>query len=252
MPNAKDIKADISEMSLLLIGEAGAGKTEFLRHLPKPYLFDLDKGVATLAGADVDYDMFKDAPVGGKAMPKEGIYEYGTAWSKIIDKLNLIGGMIDKGTCPYESISIDSCTALAELCMNNILKNDGKTGKNPEIQHWGSFVRAMRAFFEQVTSWPLIKVATAHVERTENPLNKNIELLPMMYTKFQGMLPTFFDEVYFLDVKNEGTGDKKTRKFYIVSEKDQLYKVARTRHSVPTGILTDWREIAKAVQKARA
>jgi len=255
MPRASDIKLDDHNMSFLLIGENGSYKTRFLGTMPfEVYVFDFDKGLASVRGAQhIEYDIFKDAPWRGKERKELGIYKFGTGWKAFLDRLNAIGELIDKGTCPYKALAIDSYTMMAELLMNHVINSDDKItdkSKNPEIQHWNTFNRSMRNVLDQFTSWPLIKVVTAHIERAENPLTNGIEQLPLANGKMQGLLPNFFDEVYFCDVTTKTEGGQKIPVPTLQTVKDAVRKNARSRWHVPAGTPTEWPALMKALQAA--
>lgn len=251
MPNTKDLQIDTGKGSFLLIGDNGSGKTNFLGDMPAPWIADFDSGVASLRGRDIEYDMFKDAPYNSKVVdPANGIYKYGDAYPRFIDRINKIGMMIDKGECPFKTLAVDSMTTLLDCAMRAVLARDSKGGKNPEIQHWGAFMTDVRTLLDQLTSWPLFIVCTAHVERAKNPLTDEIEMMPLANSKLQGIIPIYFDEVYFLDVKTERTPEGKKQKHVLMTRKDSLYKCARSRWGVPNETPADWGSVTKAIRES--
>ncbi len=254
MPSTSDVLIKPSSASILVIGDSGTRKTRFISTLPKPYVFDFDKGVASLSDTPgITYDTFKDAPYEhGTTMLAEGIYPYGTAWTAFHKKLNEVGAMIDKGTCPYEAICLDSMTLLSEIAMNNVLKTDGKPGQQPQIQHWGAQTRALGSLMDQLTSWPqVIKYATCHIQRTENDLTKTVELLPLLTGKFAGKISVYFDEVYFAEVKTEGVAPHITYKPIFNTAATSVRRQAKSRWNVPDGTVQDWPTIVKLVESGR-
>lgn len=266
MPRTADIKLDDQNMSFLLIGENGTFKTRFFASIPFPvYIFDFDKGVSSLRGApNIEYNVFKDAPAPRmraakmwtpRTNPDEGIYKFGQGWSAFLQKLGDIGESIDAGTCEFKVLGFDSYTSMGDLLMNHILAEDTKfpnKAGNPEIQHWNPFNRMMRNTIDMIVSWPLIKVVTAHVERAENPITGSMEQLPLANAKMQGMLPNFFDEVYFCDVTPKTVDGVKTLQPTLQSVRDGVRKNARSRWNVPTGTPTEWNALYKAIQLATA
>jgi hypothetical protein len=238
-----DLKADGSP-SILLVGDGGTGKTSFIGTCPKPYIFDFDKGVASLAGnTEVEYDLFKDAPRGSKVVnPDEGIYPWGTAWSAFIKRLNEIGGEMDKGTCPYQTLGLDSVTTLSDLAMNYVLKSDNHTG-NPQIQHWGSQIQLLQSVMDQLTSWNIIRIVTAHIQRNTNDVTQVVEMLPLVTGKLAGKISIYFDEVYYMTVKSGPKG----REYLLTTQSGNMIKSARSRFKVPDGTPADWKELQKYV-----
>lgn len=240
--------AKLGDMSMLVIGDSGTGKTRFIETLPDPFIFDFDKGTASIR-TDIPYATFKDAPRGRVAMKGRGIYDYGTAWTQFVLKMNEIGKQIDEGTCPYRTLCFDSLTLMSDICMNNILKNDPKvSGDTPGINHWGAQIRALSQMLDQITSWPGIKYVTAHIQRNTNDLTNVTELLPLVTGKLAGKCSIYFDEVYFALV--EGTS-KTGYKHIFQTHSDSIKKQARSRWNVPDGIEQNFDVVARAIIKAR-
>ena len=249
MANTRDSKPKLEEASFFLIGDGGSGKTTLAGTFPKPYIFDFDRGVASISDRDVEYDLFKDAPHGGKAMPERGIYPYGTGWVKFLDRLNEIGAQIDRGTCPYSTIVLDSATMMSTLCMNYVLKGDSKSGKQPAIQNWGAQTTLLETVFDQLTSWPILKIITAHIQRNTNDLMETKEMLPLLTGKFAAKSSIFFDEVYFMDIEVPKDGPQKGQRRYVLrTQSTPVMKQARSRFKVPDGTIATYPAIEKAIR----
>lgn len=240
MPNTKDNKPDIYNSSFMLIGDTGSEKTRMLGSFPDVYIFDFDKGTASLGDRSVDYETFKDSPAGTPARP--GVYRYGEGYAAFLDKINQIGDTIAKGTCQYKTLGLDSSTTLSNLCMNYVLKADGKAGTQPQIQHWGRQTALLETIFDQLTAWPLIKVVTAHLQRTENDLLKTTEMLPLLTGKFAAKAPIYFDEVYYLEKERKGNEDKAICR----TKSTPIMRQARSRFNIPSGIDANWDAVLKA------
>lgn len=239
MPNAKDIIAEENN-NLLVIADAGDGKTHFMGTCPKPYIFDLDNGMKTLRGLDIEYGTFFDAEPGIKANPKLGRYEFGTAWIELQKQMNVIGKQLDEGTCPFETLCFDSLTTLATLCMNYVLKNAGRA--LPEQRDWGSFLNLMKAFVGTITTWPIQCVLSAHIKRDENTVTGVVEKLPLISGQFSGMVPIYFDEVYFVD--------KKGGKFTVITQSTPQIRMAKSRLGIPSGTAFNHAAIMAAIGTA--
>lgn len=265
MPNSKDL-AKTATPSILLVGDGGTEKTRFIAGCPKPLVIDFDFGMASTAGMDVQYVTFQDAPYRPKAGPgklqpgvneKLGVYPWGTAWNKFIAYLDdVLWPAIENGSFtvqtedgPYkfETLGIDSLTTMANTCMNGVLSDNGKTGKNqPEVQHWGQQLRSLETVISQVAAWPVRLVVTAHIKRDENLVMETKEFLPLVAGQFSGKVGIYFDEVYYTKVEGKGAD----RKVSVITQTDPLYRMAKSRLNVPNGTLLKWPEIEKALGKA--
>lgn len=249
MPTTEDIKLD-ENTSFLLIGDSGTGKTSFFQTCPLPcYIIDLDKGLSSLAGVKgIGFDTFKELSYGEKAptgiMKQEGFYEWGTAYPRIIDKINEIGRLMDAGKCDFKTLGIDSLTMLTDVAMSYILKQNGKRSVadyKDGRQFWNTFLSNMSELFGQFSAWPITKVVTGHARRDENQLTGVTEILPMIPGQFSAKVSVYFDEVYFTDVKD--------KKFFLHTQTDATRRQARSRKfKLPTGtVATDYRAIMEHV-----
>lgn len=239
----------LSNESFLLLGEPGSGKTNFLRHMPKPmYVFDFDNGIKTLAGVQgIEYDVYKDAPPKYTGKMSEGVYKWGTAWVEVRKKVDALTAEFAAGKGP-KVVALDSLTGMMELAKDSVMLADpGKTLDNMEIQHWGALIMQVRYVLDTFTTWPCLKVAIGHVKRDENPLTEVMELVPLLQGQSQGTVPSYFDEIYFCDVvsKPAAAGGTKQQIYTLTTQKNGFVKAARSRRNLPNGTPNDWREVEK-------
>ena len=250
MPRTDEISLDPTP-SILIVGDSGSHKTHFLGTLPSPFIFDFDKGLSILRGvAGVEYATFKDAPYKSKSFnPEIGIYEYGKAYPAFLEKLNEVGAPIKTKSTgkadvekpnPYKAIGLDSMTMLANCCMNYVRKEAGVGDAAPTLPQYNSQISLLRTLMDQLTSWDILKIVTAHIQRDNNKVMETTEMLPLVTGRLAGELAIYFDEVYY--TKTEGKGPQ--RKFTFITESEGLIKQAKTRYGVPTGSLVDWKAIA--------
>ena len=248
MPNTQDEGAS-AYPSILLVGESGSHKTYFIGTTPKPFMFDFDKTKRVLAGKNVEFATFRDAPYGSKVVnPDKGIYKYGDAYPRFHEKLNEIGALMEKGTCPFETLAIDSLTFLGNIVLSHVLVNNSGNNKMAVLNNqnsidqglWGTQMRILETIFDQLTSWDIIKVVTAHVQKDTNTVLDSIEKLPYVTGKLAGKIGGYFDEVWY--TSTEGMGD--AQKFVLRTNKDKIMAQAKSPSGVPDKTATDWASVA--------
>jgi hypothetical protein len=253
MANAKDITSN--DGNVLIIGDGGTWKTRFLGSVPGIYVFDFDKGMASLRGQDVEYDTFKDAgrtvksrTADGKAAsydfvepgPKlqaAGIYRYGSAWDAFYKKFLDIAAKIEAGKGP-RAIGFDSLTMMSMCAANKILKDTGH--EFPHQGTWGAHHDYFKMIFGMATAWPIRFICTAHVQRDENDISKNVEKLPLLVGKLAGLVPVFFDEVWYTEMVGG--------KAIIHTMQDASLKQAKSRWNVPDKTPLTWEAMQKYIE----
>ena len=245
--NAATIASVNPEASIMIVGDSGTHKTYFLSTIPGIFIYDFDRRMAIARGRNVLYRTFRDAPYGSRAIsPDNGIYKWGEGYPRFLDHINYIGEQIDKGALPYQALGLDSMTTLAMLVKNYVQSGVSKTPKDSVTQpEWGQIMDLMEAVISQVTAWPLLKIATAHISRNENEnMGGTVEYMPYMPgKKLAPKLPVFFDEWWF-----STRDDKETdmiKKFKFITETKGMFKSAKTTYGVPDGSVADWSAIGK-------
>ena len=113
--NAKDMDSTSIKLSATVYGKAGTGKTTLGATFPKPFFLDLNKGLLSIRGKDVDY-----------------VELYDSTWVEIQDTLDEAIKSPD-----HESIIIDSMGEVAEICMKHICQLNRR--QKPEFADWDAF-----------------------------------------------------------------------------------------------------------------
>jgi hypothetical protein len=250
MPSAKDIKPD-DQTSFFLIGRGGTHKTYFIGTCPKPaFVFDLDNGMAILAGQDVDYETYVELDRNTAPQPWQTAqgcwYPWGTAYPKIKAKLSEIGKTMDTGECKYKTIGIDSLTLFYDLLFSYTEKERGSPFKDGR-QQWGAVLDIATSFFGQWTKWPVVKVLTAHIKQDENLMQGSIEKLPSIGGQFASKVGILFDEVYYTDQIIDPKGK---RLFTAKTIKAGSFAEAKSRkYDLPDGTELDFNKIMEIVRK---
>lgn len=233
MANAKDI--DSSAGNILVIGDGGTWKTRFLASIPGIYIFDFDKGMASARGQDVNYDTYKDLDREVKVtdfLKKQGLYDFGKGWDAFYTKFKEIMVQVEKGTGP-KAIGFDSLTMMSFLAVNKILLDTGH--KSPHQGTWGAHHEYFKTIFSMATALPVRFVCTAHIHRDTNDLTQTVEKLPLLAGKLAGLIPVFFDEVYYTEQKGDG--------FVIRTKQTPQLKQAKSRWNVKDETDLTWEKI---------
>lgn len=246
MANTTDELALSPYPHILIIGDGGSRKTTVSGMFPKPYFFDFDKGMSVLRNVKgVAYDTFKEAPKGSKVFnPEKGIYQYGKAWPAFIEKLNEIGDLIDKGTCPYETLVVDSLTTMGNVALNYVLDAAAKASRYKDTDPvdqglWGAQSRLLETVMDQLTAWDISLIVTAHIQRDTNTVTMNVEKLPLTTGKFAGKVGVYFDDVWYMEPDGDG--------FKIITKQDKMLRQAKSRYNLPSGTPIEWAKIKKSL-----
>ncbi len=193
MPNTKSLKPDLNRLRFCIYGPAGSGKTYSIQTFPKPYVFDADGGILTIAGADVDYDIYDDPNPDKKA----------EAWRDIIKKTY---AFIKE--CPYETIVYDSITTISELMMNEVQRVNGTLGQQPNIREWGILIDMFIDFLRVLKNIPANVVCLGHDQLIQDETTSEIFVVPLVPgKKLPRRMLAYFDEVYYTEVSL----DRKTK-----------------------------------------
>lgn len=239
MANAKDITS--GDSNILIIGDSGTGKTSFIKTLPlaEVYVFDFDKGMASVRGHSIEYDTFRDVPKGRKALKGTGLFEFGTGWNEFVKKMNALGGLMETGKGP-KIIVLDSLTFMSELAMNHVLKTTDTA--SPHQGSYGAQQQYLKQVLGELTAWPVRLIATAHIQRDTNDITQVQEKLPLLTGKLAGLIGAYFDEVYFTDATVNAKGEQEVK---FLTKATPSMRQAKSRWNVPDKIKADWAEISK-------
>jgi hypothetical protein len=240
--NSKNITS--GDANILIVGDSGTWKTRFFGTFDPGTVevADFDKGMASTAGMDIEYETFKEPAAGqtvSEAQRKLGIYPYGEAWPAFVQWLNKIGARLDQGKGP-KVVGFDSLSFMSMIAMNKILR-DNKWDV-PNQGAYGAQQEYLKRILNQVTAWPVRLVCTAHVKRDDNLVTGTPEKLPLLTGQLAGFISAFFDEVYFTDVVREAN---KPDRIVIRTKQTPQMKQCKSRWNVPDGTPFTWQEIKK-------
>lgn len=175
----KEVEAkifDISEASpyvrLLVYGKNGKGKTRLAASFPKALIIDVNEEGTRSARE------FK----GTKVYPVR-------RWEDI----SAIYWYLQKGDHPFESVAVDTLTALGDMAVRRALKENfdrdpNKDPKQPKIQDWNKSKQLMEGIILQFRNLPMHVIFTAQ-ERTVGDPEEGEEIMhvPRLQTAVQGI-----------------------------------------------------------------
>lgn len=251
MANTKGITS--GDANILIVGDSGTWKTRFFGTFPPGTVevADFDKGMASLAGSDIEYETFKEAAAGQPIKPWQaahGIYEAGKAWPAFIQWVNKIGDRIDKGSGP-KVIGFDSLSFMSMVAMSKILRDN--SWDVPNQGAYGAQQEYLKRVLNQVSAWPVRLVCTAHIKRDDNLVTGISEKLPLLTGQLAGFISAFFDEVYFTDpvatpakpAANGQPAQPAKNEVVIRTKQTPSMRQAKSRWNVPDGTPLDWNAI---------
>jgi hypothetical protein len=249
--NAKNITS--GDANILVVGDSGTRKTRFFGTFPAGTveIADFDKGMASLAGQDIEFTTFKETTEKTVKpwQEKVGIYPTGMAWPAFIQWINKIGDRIEKGTGP-KVIGLDSLSFMSMIAMSKILKDGGWDVPNQGA--YGAQQEYLKRVLNQVSAWPVRLICTAHIKRDDNLVTGISEKLPLLTGQLAGFISAFFDEVYFVEpvavaakAATPGSPAEPARSEVVIRTKQTpQMRQAKSRWNVPDGTPLDWAQIA--------
>lgn len=190
MPNAKDLSLKDVSLNILAYGESGQGKTVFAGTFPKPYFFDLDDGMLSLQGRDVEYDTFQNVERNGVVVE--------SAFKAFMKQLRSL-----EKSCPFETVVIDSITMLQYYTMQEIMASEHRD--HMEIQDWGALHNYTKDVLMRLKNLKgCHKIVVAHEQGNTDSDGRVTSVGPLLYGKMAGQIPLYFDEIYRVRVRRMG------------------------------------------------
>ncbi len=189
-----------SKLRLLLYGEAGSGKTSFLKDLPRPLLV-------------MDWDGKYDPLLGQSGIEVVSYYsaEAGDA-VKLIPKF-WKDWMEAKKDPKWASIAVDSLTALDRSLERYVVMNSGK-GKGASdratIQEYGDMKLWYKTWLNSLCSCSDKHVVVlAHEEFNKDSESEVISIRPKITGRIAEDIASIFRDTWFLEIKTLSTGNQR-------------------------------------------
>jgi len=214
MPNTKELKPDA--MSVIVVGDPKSGKTRFAGTWPKPFLYSFDKGMSSLAGLDVEYEVFYDEE---RRQPD--------AYKRFEDHFKKLTMDIRAGKLPYKTIILDNLTFLCRWVVNNIRHTNNLYNKPLGYEGYGQLKSMMQDVVGLSKLAKVHVVATAESKIEKDELTGEIETWPAIEGSYREDIVADFDLAFFTKV----TRDPATKKpiFKLQTVPDHRIKCAGSR-----------------------
>lgn len=206
--NSKDLGPNTSSFRLkcLVYGASGTFKTPFAATFPAPIFLDCDEGMMSVRTAEVNRVSFKDKPMGER-------------WPHLMDASR---ELVDSDAC--NTIVADSITTASEFAMYYTQMLNGRTGKKPNWDDWGSQKSMLQEWIELLLSSDKNIVVIAHEDFVSDENTGRIWCLPLVTGKMKQRLPIYFDEVYH----SEALMGEEGMTYRLLSKATEVY-IAKSR-----------------------
>ena len=179
--NAKNLIASDVKLSAAIYGKSGTGKTTFGASFPKPFFLDIDGGLLSVRGQDINYvDL----------TPGRGV-----TWPNILDAI----AEGKKGD--YESIIVDSLTGLADLCMESVLQLNRRSGQKPNFDDWAAYANKIKDFIVRLLASGKNTLLICHEAPDKDELTGHVWMLPAVQGQMKSRISNYFDEFYHAEVE---------------------------------------------------
>lgn len=218
---------------ILIMGDSGTGKTHFIGTMPKPFVADFDRGVATLSGKDVKAVMYS----------KED-------WQTFKDEVQRWRKDGPKYGC--ETFCLDSLTMASEAAMFHVLKKNGRAAGQPTIADWGEAIREVKDALDWITTLNCHVLVSAHNQLEKDEMLGDIQYRPLIFGKdLPARLGIWFDEVYSTTVTTTLKEGQAVTNYRLQVKPDARNKMIKSRMNVEGKLFTQYEEPDYAVLKTK-
>ena len=212
MNNLKDRKP-ADKVHGLFYGDSGSGKTHLIGSFPTPLIMDMDFGLETLVGQDIDYEEW---------YVRAGEEGWKTRWSELLDAVEKFSA---KPT--HETLAVDSLTTACDVVSAFVINKAGRSAASGiQFQDYSAIYNELTKLIVRLRRVPVNMILTAHEETVQDELTKRRAIRPLVIGKaFNPRLPIFFNNIYNVAVDIPKSGSKvPTRELVVQSDGVRLAK----------------------------
>lgn len=210
--NAKDAKINSHE-NILVVGEAGSGKSTLIRSLSGKkfvYIFD-PNGLRSLQGADVDFEEWLpdslelDTTI--KKFNRDGRPDDRPASKReprvYVDWCNDIAKKAeDKFFEPYDWVCFDSITLLQKACFDRQTWINNRYGKPEEMADYRIVGSKMSDLIRAATSEKINTYFTGHIDVWQDELSKKITTQLALSASAKKQIPLVMSNIWLAECKS--------------------------------------------------
>lgn len=224
----------MGKLNVLVYGMPGAGKTRFIGSAAKRFktiIASAESGLLSLknmrdeTGAPISCDYVQI--------------------DKFEDLENLTRFLM-AGKHDYTCLAIDSGTELQQVCMDFILRQEGR--EKPQLQDWGTLnnkmVKMVR-YFRDLSKMNLIMTALAEESKNDD---MTTSFRPLFQGQIQKTIAGYFDIVAFSFVKTKDAGtDSEESKHMILCKGKEKYVTKDRSGVLPAYLPNDFTQMYKLI-----
>lgn len=212
-------KPDIKK--ILLIGQEGTGKTNFIGTMPKPiYVFSTDKGYLTLAGIPgikvgvvMDEDRYKP----------HAFADFKAKFEEL--KRGLKYKWPDGREEAFKTIAIDSLSFLSTFIFDHEQRINNNIDKPGGFAIYGTVRSRLQDILNSSVMLAENVVCTTLIEATKDDITGEIFFAPVMVGSIKNEVGAWFDAVFFMQVDKDPNKGTKVFKMLTVGDRRQKAKV---------------------------
>lgn len=205
------------QVKILVYGQSGIGKTTICGTLPESeaLIISAESGLLCLADKSIDVIEVKS-------------YDAVRAAYSYLQKCE------DQGK--YKYIGIDSLTEISDLVVKSLKAKDEYKNPSNTLKMWGEFNEIMIGLIKAFRDLPRHIVFTALSDDVND--GGIITKKPLISgSKAQGLMPSYFDEVFYLTLNQENEREISTQPSHQFIAKDRSGKLAGTEQPNLTQII---------------
>lgn len=192
MKSSTDYKPNLSR-GILIIGEAGKGKTTLMSRMPGAYLADCDNNLSgpDRYGKDNKLEPFKYDIV--DILDDGTVVEEGQHFKRLTECVKAAST-----EASVQSIGITSLTKLSDYVMADLLKKQGRS--QMQLQDWGTFLQVMKQLITKMRSTKKLFMMDAHIKAEKDDVAGFMKYKVLVPGQLQEIIGSLFSDVWLCEV----------------------------------------------------